>query len=329
MNKKTVYVNDTEIMVRSADAAQNSRGIETGWVVFDEAAFMEEESYRIFIGRLRDKRGPLKARLATTPNGFNWLYDLFKGEKHDPTRYGLIHSKTSENRHLDSDYTAMLASSYSQKFLAQELDGEFVSLGGSRVYEFDRKKHVKECKHLFTNSSSQQLFIACDYNVQNFPAIVGFLENNTIYVIGEIYLQDGADVRMMANAINARYKHFSPILVADHTGNTKRDIINIKQTAYGIFKEEGITTHPFHNPNVYKRIANVNGHLFHNRLIICPSCKYLIKDLELVEYKKGGSNEIDKTSNPSITHCSDALGYLCWKLKPLDDNKPKTSHHLF
>ena len=334
-NKKEVYVGKCTWLIRSADKYNNNRGFEVGMWAADEALYYSKEAYDVFIGRLRFKKygSPLQARFASTPNSYNWGYHLFHkdGDNHDPKRYKLIHAKTSDNTFLDDDYIDMLKSTYSAAFIRQEIYGEFVAVGGNTVYEFDSRIHSKPIHHLFTNSVSQQLYVFVDYNLDPFAGIVGFMEKDIMYIIDEIYLEGGTDVRQMAQVIKARYGHARPIVIGDSTGNNKRNMSNLRMTSYQVFKEEGLTTGTFTNPHVYKRIANINGHLYHNRLFVDPRCKRLQRDLELVHYKEG-TNEIDKSmsgSNKELTHISDAAGYFCWKMKPLATTSRKSTTSMF
>ena len=61
------------------------------------------------------------------------------------------------------------------------------------------------------------------------------------------------------------------------------------------------------NPLVVNRVNAMNKALQDN-MIIDPSCKDLINDLERVVNKQG-TREIDKTGDKSLTHLTDALGY--------------------
>ena len=45
-----------------------------------------------------------------------------------------------------------------------------------------------------------------------------------------------------------------------------------------------------------------------NHFVVDPACAKLIADLEQVVFADNG--DLDKTSNPALTHLSDALGYL-------------------
>ena len=68
---------------------------------------------------------------------------------------------------------------------------------------------------------------------------------------------------------------------------------------------------PGNNPHVKDRIAAVNAVCESmagtHRLTVDPSCVGLIADLEQVIFDERG--ELDKDSNPELTHLSDGLGY--------------------
>ena len=328
-SSKFVTINSTKHYVRSAENFSASRGIQGAFLYVDECAFISEDALQMFLGRIRYPGGSLLKRYVSSPNGFNHFYHRLakEGDNYHPSRK-LIKAKTSDNHFLPKGYVESLRRSYSSKLAAQELDAEFISLSGMGCYsDFVRKKHVTKCKHKFTNHPSQQLYVFCDYNIDPFTAVIGFMDREILVIIDEIYLEGGADTRMMAKEIKRKWGHAYPIVGGDGTGNNRRSIINIKQTSYSIFQEEGLTTVPFTNPHVVKRLANVNRLLFHNLIEIDEGCHKTIKDLELVVYAKN-SNDIDKTSNKLITHISDSLGYLAFLLNSGEiDYKPTTQYY--
>lgn len=70
----------------------------------------------------------------------------------------------------------------------------------------------------------------------------------------------------------------------------------------------------YHNPAERARVNAVNTRLLSGdgtvRLIIDPThAPHVVRDLEGVRLLEGGSGEIDKKSDPDLTHISDALGY--------------------
>jgi hypothetical protein len=70
------------------------------------------------------------------------------------------------------------------------------------------------------------------------------------------------------------------------------------------------------NPARFDRYVCVNNLLEKDRLVIDPRCKHLIADLEKVVYRPG-TTEPDSTSDKTLTHMSDALGYGCWFCFPV------------
>ena len=71
------------------------------------------------------------------------------------------------------------------------------------------------------------------------------------------------------------------------------------------------------NPFVTDRVNNINRLFQENRIIINPRCKKLINDLERVAWR---SNSLDQTTDKLLTHISDALGYWCWAIEPIEGN---------
>jgi hypothetical protein len=62
----------------------------------------------------------------------------------------------------------------------------------------------------------------------------------------------------------------------------------------------------------------------HVRMMVDPvECPWLVADLESVSVKKDGTGELDKSSDHSVTHLSDAVGYRVWKCHPTRSRRMK------
>ena len=88
------------------------------------------------------------------------------------------------------------------------------------------------------------------------------------------------------------------------------------QSDHSIFKTAGfrVSARAF-NPRVMDRVNAVNKLLMNDRMSIEPGkCDFLIKDLERVVFKSG---DLDKTSDQTLTHASDAAGYGVAYLYPV------------
>ena len=82
------------------------------------------------------------------------------------------------------------------------------------------------------------------------------------------------------------------------------------------------------NPRVTDRIAAHNAQLLDLKgrvhLFIHESCTYTIRDYEKVAIKPG-TRDLDKTSDTSLTHHTDAIGYYIAKEFPVRGIKVNTA----
>lgn len=129
---KLVLANDSEILFRSADKPDTLRGPNIGFLGVDEAAMVSKEAWKVLIGRVRTE--PEKAWVTTTPKGRNWVYEFFV-ENFDETKYW-VQASTENAPWLSDDYVESLKGDYSEELRRQEMEGEFVSMGGN-VFSYD------------------------------------------------------------------------------------------------------------------------------------------------------------------------------------------------
>jgi predicted phage terminase large subunit-like protein len=120
-------VNDTRVLFRSADDPDRLRGVNLGWFFLDEGALCIKDVWLILIGRLREAPG--RAWVATTPRGFDWLWEMFV--KAGTSDYEVIRSSTRENRYLPADFVTRLEQQYTHQWQQQEIEGEFCELEGT------------------------------------------------------------------------------------------------------------------------------------------------------------------------------------------------------
>ena len=280
------------------------RGIEIGWAWSDECAFYREEAFSVLIGRLRDKRGSCQWKGTTTPNGFNWLYSKFVEKP--PRSSTVVYSRTTDNlANLPESYVRSLTEQYDSKLAQQELEGQFVNLSSGKVYYgFDRAKNLG-----VTNDQRRAVYCGLDFNVHPLCGVFGYEKDGKIYISGELW-QGDSNTFKAAQEIMKRYPYAPVTVVADDSGNKRKT--SSDTTDHEILRRANINVAKFRNPYVKDRYNNMNRLFDQGLIVIDPSCKKLIEDLEKLTY--------DNT-DPLLSHISDALGYLCWKLNPL--KKPK------
>ena len=219
--------------------------------------------------------GPELIRLTSSPKGFNHVHNDYYVNKIGP----IVKATSFDNPTLSKRYLESLKTTYSPKLYRQEVLAERLNLAVGAVYdEFSRDKQVQKCAHLL--SPSDQLYFFTDYNISNYCGVYMFHKDGITYAVGEEHLQFQGS-RVMAEKIASKYKDRIVIVVGDSTGNNKKDTA-IDNTNYQIFNSfQNIKTRHFTNPPVVSRIINVNSRLFHNKLVIDPSCKNLIRDLDV------------------------------------------------
>lgn len=286
------------------DTAFRAGNYNGGWG--DEVDFWKPEAVKAFRGRIR--KSPELIRWTSSPNGFNHVWEDFYQNKAG----NVYNAPSHENKSLSNEYLESLRKTYSPKLFEQEVLAKRLNMNVGAVYnEFDRKRHVRDCRHLLT--PQDQVYFFTDYNISHYCGTYMFKRGNKVYAIGEEHLEYQG-TREMAQIVKSKYPN--AIVVGDSTGNNKKDVA-IDQSNYEIFRQHGLATKNFLNPPVQSRIICANSNFYHDRLIVDPSCKTLIRDLELVSWKPDGK-DIDK-SVLDLTHASDGYTYGVHFFLPLRD----------
>jgi phage terminase large subunit len=189
---------------------------------------------------------------------------------------------------------------------ARFLEGTFADGDdGNAYYSFDRDKNVQEIDKSYHVG---QLLVGMDFNVNPMTAVIGYYVNGRFYITDEIFLEN-SDTYKMSDKLKANgYK--GSIYPDSTAGNRKTS----GKSDHRILEESGFKVMPTRNPFVTDRVNNVNRLLRDGLIIISPKCKKLINDLEKVSWK---GNDLDQKTDKSLTHISDALGYLTWAIAPI------------
>lgn len=307
INQNRVFIGKAEILCYTMEKPENLAGPTVGYWWADESSFYRKLAFDKGSARVRDKRGPCTIRMTTTPNGFNWLYDYFIENAADYKQ--VIYSKTADNSpNLPDTYVSQLKDQYDERMAKQELDGRFINLNSGQVYyAFDRNKHVKNIDMRPTDL----LMVGLDFNVNPLCGVFVAKRGEMIYVVDELYLKN-SNTFQACKEIISRYPARYMQIVADETGNRRKTSAN--QTDHEIIRRTQLELLKFKNPYVKDRHNNINRLLDKNYIKIHPRCKNLIKDLEQLTH----DNDDDM-----LSHTSDALGYVSWKINPLEKPRRK------
>jgi hypothetical protein len=142
--KELTLKNGAIIRLRSLDRPDNIiRGPEYTWAFIDEGRNVSLSDWKLITGRLRQPGYKRMACVASTPNGFDWMYDVFHpdGSVHQaeyadgtPNEAHWYNAPMRENKFLDDDYLDMMEASYSGRWYEQEVLGRFVGLVEGGVF---------------------------------------------------------------------------------------------------------------------------------------------------------------------------------------------------
>lgn len=330
-NKSDYYItlpNGSEVWMAGLDDEKRIEkilGKEYSTIYFNECSQIPFKSVQVALTRLAEKSELKKKALydENPPSKKHWSYWLFmKGIDPidnvpvDKEKYASILMNPKDNLdNIDPEYITEVLDNLSEAQKKRFRDGEFSSDDdGAAYYAFDREIHVKEVGASFKVG---QKLIGMDFNVDPSTAVISHFCNNTIYVSSEAFLNNSDTYKMSSHLIKSNHK--GATIYPDSTGSNRK---TSGISDHAILKESGFTIHPTRNPLVIDRVNNLNRLFRDGRIVIDPSCKKLINDLEKVSWKDGA---LDQKTDKMLTHISDALGYLAWALAPLrPENKPST-----
>ena len=174
-----------EILFRSLNNPNWMRGLQLSWFAIDEARNVPASAWNILVGRLRQPGYNHGGWLATTPNGFDWVYDRFhedgdiRRNLKNPGIYELVMSRTEDNREfLPEGYIEDLYANYSDEngeltaFGRQEIWGSFEGVTeGSVFYAYDQAKHYQD----FEYNPELSLYSTWDFGVGD-PGVLEFAQ---------------------------------------------------------------------------------------------------------------------------------------------------------
>ena len=318
-NKQDLFYtlpNGSEIWISGLDEKERVEkilGKEYSTIFFNECSQIPYGSISVALTRLAENNELTKMAYydENPPTKRHWSYPLFmKGldpntwePRKDAGNYCYIRMNPEDNlANIDEDYLSILEQ-LPEKDRLRFMRGEFGDdSSGSIYYAFDREKNVRKLDKI----KDVPLNFGMDFNVNPMSSVACQLVGDKIHVIDEFYLEQ-SHTKQMAEAIKSKYPGRWTI-IPDSTGKA------LKTSAAGmsdhhILREHGFNVPFINNPFRMDRYNCVNNLLEKGRLLIDPKCVKLIRDLEQVTYKEG--TNLPETKEKSLTHISDALGYLC------------------
>ncbi len=321
--------NGAEISVVGLDAPERIEGRSINGAVLDEYGNMKPSVWGEHLRpALSDRLG--WCDFIGVPEGRNHYYDLYKAAQADDSGQWSTFTWTSEEILPPGEIEAAKRDLDELTF-NQEYRASFVTFTGRAYYAFDEGLHLGTTEY----NPSLPLIFCFDFNVS--PGVAVICQEHDIggdgltHVIGEVYIPRDSNTPMVCRKLLQDWgSHPGDVFCyGDATGGAKTTSA-VRGSDWDLIKSE--LKPEFgprikfrvdrSNPKERIRVNSMNSRLKSAddivRMVIDPSkAPNLVKDLEGVRVVDGGSGEIDKKSDPKLTHMTDALGYYISKRHPV------------
>jgi len=296
---------------RSMDKPESIVGFKIARAMVDEIDVLPADkallAWRKIIARMRLKIDGVENGIGvtTTPEGFKFVYNMFK--KDPKPSYSMVQASTYENEEfLPDDYIDSLLETYPAELVEAYIRGQFVNLtSGTVYYAYNRTFN----RSLETIQPKEPLRIGMDFNVANMSAVVYVIRKNSKgeecwHAVDE--LKEVFDTPEMIRVIKEKWPEHSIRIYPDATGKNRKSV-NASTSDIGLLEDAGFSVYANDsNPFVRDRVIATNQAFQKERLFINDDkCPEYASCMEQLAYDKNG--EPDKKSN--LDHLPDAGTY--------------------
>src|SRR2546425_9602702 len=158
--------NRSTIQLLGVDRPDSLRGVGLDFVVLDEFANMDPETWSMVVRpMLSDRRG--RALFIGTPRSYDHFYDLYMAAKSRPN-WASFHFRTEEGGYVPRDELAAALAEMDPQRYAQEFDASFETLQSRVYYAFDRERNVMDLELL----PYAPVLIGMDFNISPMTAVL-------------------------------------------------------------------------------------------------------------------------------------------------------------
>jgi hypothetical protein len=329
-------INGAEIHVLGMDKPQRIEGVPWDGGILDEYGNMKKETWPEHVRpALSDRRG--WCDMIGVPEGRNHYYHAYKAALHDRTGIRQAFHWFSSDI-LPPEEIDEARKDLDDLTFKQEYEGSFINFTGRAYWTYEDKLH---CARIYeTYNRGEPLLFMFDFNVAPGVAVIGqemklpTPHGNEwgVGLIGEVYIPRNSNTIMVCDKLIKDWgDHDGFIYVyGDATGGAGgsakilgSDWQLIKEKLWSYFgNDRTVFRVPNVNPRERDRVNSVNSLLLSSsgsiRMMIDPSkCPHLVEDFEGVRLVEGGSGEIDKKYDLTLSHLTDAVGYFAWREYPV------------
>lgn len=318
--------NGATIYVVGMDKPERIEGLSWNGGILDEYANMKKMAWEENVRpALSDRNG--WCWLIGVPEGRNHYYELYQYALSEESgeEWAAFTWKSAEI--LPEKEIASARASLDELTFQQEYEASFVTFEGRCYHQFTTETHTAKLRHLYNKQAP--LIFCFDFNVE--PGVAAICQEVTLpnglegtAVIGEVYIPRNSNTPAVCRKLLQDWGgHEGPILCFGDATGGGRGSAKIAGSDWDLIRAEFRQTKlwskmrfevPASNPPERARVNAVNSRLKSESGIIrlmvdSEYARHVIKDFEGVILLKGGSGEIDKKADLTLSHISDAIGY--------------------
>jgi hypothetical protein len=263
-----------------------------------------------------------RALFTGTPKSFNHLYDAYRKGQDGVANWASWQFLTADAPHIPKEELQRMKAEMDPRAYRQEFEASFEALAGRAYYAFQRTQHVRPVEL----ERGLPICISFDFNINPATAILGQGWGADARVWREVFVTHAGGEATRACALAARQKldqvgwQGQVRIYGDPAGKSAKTTGPSDHAVLrDVFPAATWCIRPA-APHVRDRVAAVNARCEtmdgQRHFTMDPTCVHTIADLEQVIFEDNG--ELDKKSNPMLTHASDALGYwvhATWPVK--------------
>jgi len=296
-----------KILLRNMSDPNKIVGYEVAYSMIDEADTLPKGKMAdIFVRILGRNRLKLPngehncVDTVSTPEGFGWLYEFFV--KQPSQNKLIIRARTYDNPHLPTTYIDNLRESYSEPQFNAYINGEFVNLNSSSVYNAYNRKVNSSTE---TIKAEDILYVGLDFNITNMNAVIHVMRDKVLHAVDEIY--KAFNTQDICDILKARFPFHKIYIIPDASGNART---TSGASDFTILLNNGFKIDaPRKNPNVNERVNAIN--------LAFQNGTYYVNDTACPNYAEALENQIYKNGVPDKTggydHITEAAGYAAFK----------------
>ena len=287
----------------AADSLAESkiRGMTLQGAYCDEVTLLDEEFFGMLLSRLSEPGARLFG--TTNPEGPEHWFKRGYIDRADELDMLIFKFLIDDNTFLDPDYVASLKKEYTGVFYKRFILGEWCSADGLVFPMFDPARHV--CDEIPAATGYAEYYISVDYGTMN-PCSMGLwrIDESRAVRLDERYYSGRKQKRLMTDE-----EYY--LMLEGLAGNRDIRAVVVDPSAASFIetiRRHGRFSVRKANNNVIDGIRTVGSLLSGDRLLICRSCKDIIREFGAYMWDtKAGEDAVIKEND----HAMDDMRYFC------------------